>query len=28
MEGQTFLYKIDTNYTFSGNGEVWVRTGN
>jgi ankyrin repeat protein len=28
MEGQTFLYKIDSNYTFSGNGEVWVRTRN
>jgi hypothetical protein len=28
MEGQNFLYKVDTNYTFSGNGEVWVRTGN
>ena len=27
MEGQTFIYKVDTNYTFSGNGEVWVRTG-
>ena len=28
MEGQTFLYGIDTNYTFSGNGEVWIRTAN
>lgn len=27
MEGRTFLYKIDTGYTFSGNGEVWIRTG-
>ena len=27
MEGQTFLYRIDNNYTFSGNGEVWIRTG-
>ncbi|MDR2965592.1 MAG: ankyrin repeat domain-containing protein [Treponema sp.] len=28
MEGQTFLYKIDSNTTFSGNGETWIRTGN
>jgi hypothetical protein len=28
MEGQTFLYRIDSNISFSGNGEVWIRTGN
>jgi hypothetical protein len=28
MEGRTFIYKIDSNISFSGNGEVWVRTGN
>ena len=26
MEGRTFVYKIDSNMSFSGNGEVWVRT--
>jgi ankyrin repeat protein len=28
MEGRTFTYKIDSNISFSGNGEVWVRIGN
>jgi hypothetical protein len=28
MEGRTFIYKIDSNISFSGNGETWVRTGN
>ena len=28
MEGRTFVYRIDSNTSFSGNGEVWVRTGN
>ena len=28
MEGRTFIYKIDSDMSFSGNGEVWVRTGN
>ena len=28
MEGYTLLYKIDSNTSFSGNGEMWVRTGN
>jgi ankyrin repeat protein len=28
MEGHTFLYKIDSNMSFSGNGEVWIRIGN
>jgi hypothetical protein len=28
MGGNTFLYyKIDSNETFSGNGEIWIRTG-
>jgi hypothetical protein len=27
MEGLTFVYKIDTNTSFSGNGEAWARTG-
>jgi hypothetical protein len=28
MEGRSFTYKIDSNISFSGNGEVWVRIGN
>jgi len=28
MDGRIFVYKIDSNTSFSGNGEVWVRTGN
>jgi hypothetical protein len=28
MEGRTFMYKVDSNTSFSGNGEVWVRIGN
>jgi ankyrin repeat protein len=28
MEGHTFIYKLDSGASFSGNGEVWVRTGN
>jgi ankyrin repeat protein len=28
MENRTFAYKIDSNVSFSGNGETWVRTGN
>jgi len=28
MDGRTFTYKVDSNMSFSGNGEVWVRTGN
>ena len=28
MEGRTFAYKIDSDISFSGNGEVWVRIGN
>jgi ankyrin repeat protein len=27
MENRTFVYKIDSSMSFSGNGEVWVRTG-
>ncbi|MDR2079619.1 MAG: ankyrin repeat domain-containing protein [Treponema sp.] len=27
MEGSTFTYRIDTNNSFSGNGETWVRIG-
>jgi len=27
MEGRTFSYRIDSNMSFSGNGEVWVRMG-
>jgi len=26
MNGYTFVYKIDSNVSFSGNGEIWVRT--
>jgi len=28
LNGRTFTYRVDTNETFSGNGEIWVRTGN
>jgi ankyrin repeat protein len=28
MEGKTFIYKIDSNVSFSGNDEVWIRIGN
>jgi hypothetical protein len=28
MENRSFLYRIDSNVSFSGNGEVWVRIGN
>jgi hypothetical protein len=28
IEGKTFIYKIDSNISFSGNGEIWIRTGN
>jgi len=28
MDGRTFTYKVDSNMSFSGNGEVWVRSGN
>jgi ankyrin repeat protein len=28
MENRTFVYKIDSDISFSGNGEVWIRTGN
>jgi len=28
MNGNSFVYRIDSNETFSGNGEIWIRTGN
>ena len=28
MDGRLFMYKIDSAASFSGNGEVWTRTGN
>jgi ankyrin repeat protein len=28
IEGHTFVYKIDSNISFSGNGEMWLRVGN
>ena len=28
IDTYTFVYKIDSNESFSGNGEIWVRTGN
>ena len=28
MNGRTFEYKVDSGESFSGSGEVWVRTGN
>ena len=27
LEGRTFSYKIDSENSFSGSGEVWIRTG-
>jgi hypothetical protein len=27
-EGHTFTYRLDSNMSFSGNEEVWIRTGN
>jgi hypothetical protein len=28
VDGRSFLYKMDSNLSFSGNNEVWVRIGN
>jgi len=28
IDAYTFIYKIDSNESFSSNGEIWVRTGN
>jgi hypothetical protein len=28
IDGYTFVYRIDSNESFSGNGEIWIRTGN
>jgi hypothetical protein len=28
MENRTFVYKIDSDVSFSGNGEIWARIGN
>jgi ankyrin repeat protein len=28
IEGRTFAYTIDSNMSFSGNNEIWVRIGN
>ncbi len=28
MDGSNYVYKIDSNETFSGNGEIWIRSGN
>jgi hypothetical protein len=28
IDGHTFVYKMDSNISFSGYGETWVRTGN
>ena len=28
MEGQTFIYRIDSGVSFSGNGEIWTRFSN
>jgi hypothetical protein len=28
VDGRTFTYKIESGISFSGHGEVWVRTGN
>ena len=28
MDGRLFVYRIDSNMSFSGNGETWVRIGN
>ena len=27
MDGYTFIYRIDSNESFSGNGEIWIRIG-
>ena len=27
LEGRTFMYRIDSGSSFSGNGEVWIRSG-
>jgi len=27
MEGRSFVYKVDSNVSFSGNGETWIRIG-
>jgi len=27
LEGQTYTYKVDSNVSFSGNGETWTRSG-
>jgi hypothetical protein len=27
MDGRTFVYRIDSNTSFSGHGEIWVRIG-
>jgi len=28
IEGKPYLYKMDSDISFSGNGETWIRTGN
>ena len=28
MEGRSFVYNLDSNMSFSGSGEIWVRIGN
>jgi hypothetical protein len=28
MSGRTFTYRLDSNESFSGNGEIWIRSGN
>jgi len=28
MNGNTYVYRIDSNESFSGNGEIWIKTGN
>jgi len=28
IEGNAFIYRMDSNVSFSGNGEVWVKIGN
>jgi ankyrin repeat protein len=28
IDGYTFVYRIDSNESFSGNGEIWIRIGN
>ena len=28
LDGYSFVYRIDSNESFSGNGEIWVRIGN